>query len=215
VPSTADLATVPGLPESRLAATDLDRLPATSPSAPWTCRTRAILWIQTGRPPVHPWLGRATRLTAVAFVHYLDSPVGEYHEILAGTVLRGVPPLVQVPFIAVDSLASVHGGRANWALPKTMARFDGDFAAGGAQVEAPGWSARVEVVRSGPRLPLRLGLNSVGPLGRYHSTMRVTGRPSLLRTRIEGPTIGAWLGSGRHLGLLLEGRMAIDPPVQR
>jgi hypothetical protein len=33
-------------------------------------------------------------------------------------------PAGTIPFIAVDSLASMVAGRANRALPKTLARFD-------------------------------------------------------------------------------------------
>ena len=63
------------------------------------------------------------------FVEYLDTPVGPYHEVLAGNLLwTGRLSVSQVPFIAVDSLASVAGGRANWALPKTMADFEVDLA---------------------------------------------------------------------------------------
>lgn len=41
-------------------------------------------------------------------------------------MLRGAWLLSHVAFIAVDSSASVVGGRANWALPKQLAHFDGD-----------------------------------------------------------------------------------------
>ena len=61
-----------------------------------------------------------------AFVHYLDTPVGPYAEVLASpaVLLRGgLLAAAHIPFIAVDSEASVRGGRENWALPKTLARF--------------------------------------------------------------------------------------------
>ena len=64
-------------------------------------------------------------LTVAALVRYVDSPVGSYSELVASPVLvrRAALPAVSVPFIAVDSWASLVGGRAGWGLPKTMARF--------------------------------------------------------------------------------------------
>ena len=57
-------------------------------------------------------------------------------------------------FIAVDSEASVVGGRANWALPKGLARFEGTIGLqGDAAVVGPDWTVRVGT-RSRPlRLP--------------------------------------------------------------
>ncbi len=46
-----------------------------------------------------------------AFVRYLDSPVGAYDEVLACPHLLTGGRL-HIPFIAVDSLPSVVGGRA-------------------------------------------------------------------------------------------------------
>ena len=69
--------------------------------------------------------GRAALpLTAAALVAYHRGPVGPYAELLASPVVLA-DGAGHVPFIAVDSPASVAGGRANWALPKDLAGFDG------------------------------------------------------------------------------------------
>jgi hypothetical protein len=142
--TTADPATVPGLPESTLKPEDLAALPAGVPLAPWECRIRAVIWVQRAAPPSFGWLGRPTRLAMVALVEYLDSPVGTYHEVLAGNLVRsGLAARLQVPFIAVDSLASVAGGRVNWALPKTVAGFETDLERASARAEGDGWSVTV------------------------------------------------------------------------
>jgi hypothetical protein len=211
---TADPATVPGLPESRLGPTDLAALPATSPPAPWTCHARAVAWLQRAPSPAFAWRpGRLLPLAAVVLVDYLDTPVGPYREVLAAAVLRrGVRPVGQVPFIAVDSLASVHGGRTNWALPKTVAAFDGDVGRGRGTARGEGWRVTVHAGRSGPGIPLRLVLGSTGPLGDATTRLSVVGRPVLVRSEVRGPTLGPWLGAGRHAGVLLEGEMAISAP---
>lgn len=62
-------------------------------------------------------------------VRYADSPVGPYDELLWLEPVKtrrggwwGWQPRVQQ--IVVSSAASVAGGRRNWAIPKTLARFD-------------------------------------------------------------------------------------------
>ena len=58
-------------------------------------------------------------------VRYADSPVGPYDELLwleAVKTRQGWRPRVQQ--IVVSSAESVAGGRHNWAMPKTLARFD-------------------------------------------------------------------------------------------
>jgi len=211
---TADPATVPGLPETGLHPADLASLPAATPPAPWVCQARALVWWQLARPPAHAWLRRPLPVAVGAFVHYLDSPVGSYHEVLAGAVLlAGGLPVAQIPFIAVDSLPSVHGGRVNWALPKTTAWFEGDPRTGSASARGRDWSVQIRTGRPGPAVPVRLRFGSLGPLGRYLTTVRAIGRPVIVRADTEGVSLGRWLGAGRHLGLLLEGRLQIDAPV--
>ncbi|MHB8242684.1 MAG: acetoacetate decarboxylase family protein [Solirubrobacteraceae bacterium] len=61
-----------------------------------------------------------------AFLRYKEGPVGAYDELLAmpNVLLRDRRLSLHVPFIAVDSEASIAGGRGNWALPKTLAEFE-------------------------------------------------------------------------------------------
>jgi hypothetical protein len=227
MPPTADPATVKGLPESTLRPEHLLALPADVPAAPWSCRVRALVWCQRASAPAFDWaafdwppsdwLGRPIPLAVAGFVEYLDTPVGRYHEVLAGSLLRtGMVPMVQVPFIAVDSLASVAGGRANWALPKTMAGFEGDLAGASVRAGGDGWSVEARPAgarpRSRGRLPLALRFVAIGPLGRYRTSLRATGRLVRIRTEVHGQTLAGWLGSGRHQAALLTGRMRIDAP---
>jgi hypothetical protein len=216
MPPTADPATVKGLSESTLPPAQLAALPTEVPPAPWEAQAHAMMWVQRGRAPAFDWLGWPTGTALAGFVQYLDTPVGTYQEVLAGSLVRrGARPLLQVPFIAVDSVPSIAGGRANWALPKTIARFETDLEAGTARVEGEGWSITVEPVRGGrrpQRLPLRSRFASIGPLGVYSTRMRASGRLVRVRTRAEGPTLTGWLGQGTHLALVLTGRMSIEAP---
>jgi len=214
---TADPATVRGLPESTLGPEDQLAMPTSVPPAPWECRTRAVLWVQRATRPRFDWLGASTGLATAGFVEYLDSPVGRYHEVLAGSVVRtGLIPRVQVPFIAVDSLPSVAAGRINWALPKTMASFETDLAAADARAVGDGWSVTVQPLRPGQRsrlrLPIRLWFSATGPLGTYRTGLRATGRLVRVRTAVDGETLTGWLGSGTRWAMVLTGRLRIQPP---
>ncbi|HWH30848.1 MAG TPA: hypothetical protein VNU26_18145 [Mycobacteriales bacterium] len=190
----------------------LERLPATTPPPPWHCRVRATVWVQrtpSPLPPGAPFADRARGVTVGALVEYLDSPVGRYSEIFAGPLLRGaVRPVMHVPFIAVDSVPSVHGGRAHWSLPKTLARFDGDVH-GRSDVHGDGWSV---VVRAAP-LPVPVPV--VGTLvgaqvaGVARAVLRGRGRAARVRVDAAGPTLSGWLGAGTHAGVVGTGRMVV------
>ena len=202
------------LPESRLPAALRERLPESTPGPPWHCQVRAVVWVQRALGPLpYDAVGGAAvrRLVVGAVVDYLDSPVGAYREVFAGPLLRGtLLPVVRIPFIAVDSLPSVHGGRTHWSLPKAMASFTGDV--GSTTVAGDGWTVQVSARAAGPRLPLR------GPLvndqtGR-RAVVSLRGRVRLARVRVdaEGPVLKDWLGSGRHLGVVAEGTMEVRAP---
>ena len=200
------------LPESRLPPELAEQLPATTPGPPWDCRVRAVVWVQRAPSPLPSsfrYAGRVRALTLGAVVDYLESPVGPYREVFAGPLLRGtVLPVVHVPFIAVDSLPSVHGGRAHWSLPKAVATFSPD----GRTATGDGWSVAVDATERGPRLPLR------GPLVNAQTEQRAVislrGRARLARVRVEaaGLVLGGWLGSGTHHGIVAEGRMLVQGP---
>lgn len=227
-PSLADQALpIALLPESRLPDELLAQLPTSTPAPPWNCRVRATVWWQRAPSPLpssSPYAGRVRPLAAGAMVDYLESPVGPYREVFVGQLLRGTMlPVLHVPFIAVDSLASVHGGRAHWALPKALASFEGDPGSG--QVTARGaetagstpWSVQVHAEPRGPRLPLVGPLwTAQAPTTRAKASLRGTGRLALVTVSATGLTLPGWLTSAsgpRHLGVVAEGRMQVHPPL--
>lgn len=221
-----DLAHLPGAPESRLAGEVLARLPASTPAPPWRTRVEAVFWWHRASPAALAVLPEPLRRTARlplvvgAFVRYLDTPVGPYEEVI-GAVAH-CPLQVHVPFIAVDSVPSVHGGRAHWALPKALATFTrigpGVTAYGG------GWRLSAEPVAGGPRLPVagRLRDTQVDAGGALRtSASRAWGRARLARVLVtvgtdlagEPGSIAGWLRSGRHPGAVLRARLVVGPPA--
>lgn len=211
--SVADL---PCLPESRLPAGLLDRLPETTPAPPWDCRVRAVVWLQRAPSPLPSssrFAGRVRPVALGAMVDYLESPVGPYREVFAGPLLRGtLLPVVHVPFIAVDSLASVHGGRAHWALPKTVAQFAGDVGSGQVTATGEDWTVAVDATARGPRLPVRWPLVSAQTEQRAVVSLRGRGRLARVHVAATGLTLSGWLGTGTHPGLVAEGRMLVQAP---
>lgn len=193
-----------------------------SPPPPWPADVQATIWwhrsTSAGRTLSR---GSALPITLVMVVDYLQSPVGPYREILASPVLRrpgrglGVMPRMSVPFIAVDSDMSVHGGRKHWHLPKVLADFDGsvlgDFSVSGAE-----WSVKTQAKGVGPTFPLKGALGFAQPVAESLAvaTARLTGKARLCRVEVEasGPTLGSWLKSGTHFGLqIVSGSMATGP----
>ncbi len=175
-----------------------------------------------------PGLPAGPKVTVCAFVSYLGSPVGPYSEILAspqllaGAVRRGVLARVHVPFIAVDSLPSVQGGRSHWSLPKTLATFSGG--ALDREVRGDGWRVRAAARPAGPWLPsvARLGSTQVDGTGAVSSSVtRSVSRARLARVVVETEStrdLAGWLLPGTHRGLVLRGRMTVgaaspDPPA--
>ncbi|HSP36512.1 MAG TPA: hypothetical protein VLR26_02035 [Frankiaceae bacterium] len=226
---------LPAVPESQVGGTLRARLVAGEggPPAPppWSTQVSAVLWWHRAAPQAVEQLPDAVRglphlpITVGALVRYRDSPVGSYSEVFASPVLLRRPgkprrlrlPAVTVPFIAVDSLASVVGGRAGWMLPKTLARalWPPD---GAARIEGDDWSVAAMVNPRGTRFPVRGRLPLLQPHpdgGRRLSTVRLRGQAQLARVQIDtaGPTLPQWLLSGRHPGLAISsGRMEISAP---
>ncbi len=132
------LISIPGVPESQLPCGVAASLPDRAPGSPWHCEVTSVFWFHKARPGAAEALPEVLRglprlpVTIGALIRYLDSPVGPYAEVIAAPVLVRRPfPQANVAFIAVDSQASVVGGRSNWALPKVLARFDGDIGSDG------------------------------------------------------------------------------------
>lgn len=210
---------LPGVPESRLTAAVAARLPAATPPPPWEATIDAVLWTHPAAAAASAALPqgvrarRLVRFAVAGFVRYHDTPVGAYDELLASpTLVRGGLWRLHVPLIAVDSLASLHAGRAHWSLPKTLAEFSEAPAAGRSlEARGPGWSVHATVAVRGPRVPawLRVSLAQVQATGEV-VTFPVSFRGPAQLARVEvalgdAPSFASWLRSGRHLGVLLRG----------
>jgi hypothetical protein len=216
---TGVLQHVPGVPESALPDDLAAQLPQDTPAPPWHCRVEAVLWWHRASDAARGLLPAALRpgppVTVGAFVRYLSTPVGPYSEVLAspylvaGALRSRVLARVHVPFIAVDSLPSVHGGRAHWDLPKALASFDGTSATG------TGWAVRATARPVGPWLPAygRLASSQVSAEGEVRSATTWTrARARYARVDVDVSSDGdlaGWLLPGRHSGLVLRGRMVV------
>jgi hypothetical protein len=212
---------IEGVEESALADDDASRLPLESAPAPWATVLDAVVWFHRAAAGAGERLPAALRgrrslpVTVGALIRYRETPVGPYHEVLASPVLLAGPrgPEAAVPFIAVDSPASVHGGRENWALPKTLARFEWPAAPRGGfelDAEGTGWSVHATVHPRVRRLPFAAMSRNrqVTPAGHeitFASTWRGRARLASVELETRGPTLPGWLCSGHHPALVLEG----------
>ena len=183
--------------------------------APWTTRLHAVVWLHRATPEAAAALppelrsGPRLPLTMGAFVHYFDTPVGPYAEVLASpaVLFRGrAIAASHIPFIAVDSEDSVRGGRENWALPKTLARFA--FAGDRFEAEGPDWAVRASVQARGPRLPFACPARDVQIADDgAELTVPILGagvaRAASVEVEAEGAAISPWLAAGRHSGVVL------------
>ncbi|QCQ90244.1 hypothetical protein [Rhodococcus sp. SGAir0479] len=195
-----------------------------SPPPPWPADVRATLWWHRTAPDAAAFGpgGRVLPVTLAMMVDYLDSPVGPYREVLASPVLRmpskrvGLLPAMAVPFIAVDSASSVHGGREHWNLPKVLATFSGDVI-GASAAYGDDWRVEATARPVGLRLPIAGVLGFAQPLpdgGLATARARLRGRFRIARVAVEsaGPTLGRWLRPGVHPGIVIEtGHMRTGP----
>lgn len=220
------VAAVPGVPEASVAGLTL---PAGSPPAPWPLELEGLVWFHRAAPGaaahVQPGLafGRSLPLTVGSFVKYSGSPVGAYAEAWGSPVLvtRGAKVALNVPFMAVDSLVSVHGGRANWALPKSLADFTWERASGrpsSLSATGTGWGLTARVVSAGLRLPLvaagqQLQVGADGGHRLVPARARGAGRLCRVEVAASGPSLPQWLVPGRHLGVVIErASLVVDVP---
>ena len=216
--TSMDVRAVPGVPESELDAATLAALPDNAPPAPWDCACSAVVWVARATPAaadaLHPDIRASGRTVAVvgAMVRYLDTPVGSYDEVLgAVAVLHRGRARGSVPFMAVDSLASLVGGRLNWSLPKSLAEFTGAPAAGSTMsASGMGWRVSATARTRGPAVPVKLA----GRLAQWwpdgivrESVLQSKGsmHPALVRVEVEstGP-LADWLRPGLHVGAVIE-----------
>lgn len=199
-------------------------LAADLPAPPWDTRVQAALWCHRAPAAARavPPGGPAPLLVVGAVVRYLESPVGPYEEVLGALVPASLR--ARVPFLAVDVVVSLLGGRAHWALPKTLAAFDrGAGGVGGVVASGDGWSLRASSREAGPGLPVA-GLAVVrqprpgAAALRFQASAR--GRCRLARVRVdvasdragEPGSIAGWLLPGEHPGLVLRARLRVGGP---
>ncbi|AXQ31110.1 hypothetical protein D0B54_21575 [Solimonas sp. K1W22B-7] len=217
---TFDITAIPGSPESVLSPAMLSQLPASAAPAPWDAQAQAILW--WGRPSqqLHSQLTPRMQaqgkplLSIGAILRYDDTPVGTYAEVMAVTALRGPRGVFNhCPFIAVDSPASVVGGRANWALAKTLARFEGDAATRAMTAVGESWTVRVSAKSYGPALSLNLPLPAATLLqetadGLLQASLKAgRSRLRLARVTVEcsgSDALRAYMPSGHYWGVIAE-----------
>jgi hypothetical protein len=213
---------IAGVPESALADADAARLPHESAPAPWDVVLDAVVWLHRAAPGASQHAATAGRralpVTVGALISYRETPVGPYREVLGSPVLLAEWPLPAstIPFIAVDSPASVHGGRANWRLPKTLARFDWPESTDRSfelDAEGDGWSVHASVQARRRRFPVA-GVVRTRQLDTAFTT-RARGRARLASVALEtrGSTLPRWLRSGRHPALVIEGARGVVGPA--
>ena len=215
-----ELTGVGGVPETALSEALLATLPPNDSEAPWTVNCSAVLWAARPRreasEALPPMLrGRRGVVVIGGIVRYLETPVGPYDEVF-GIVMSGYgrQAVGTVTFMAVDSPRSLVGGRTNWAMPKTLASFQGGIAGGETVVatgqDSLGWrvSARPRVL--GPKVPVRSRAITRqefpgGVLGDSRMSARGRARPAVVDVEVEsdGP-LGSWLRPGKHLGAVAE-----------
>ncbi|OBK23265.1 hypothetical protein A5634_05680 [Mycobacterium asiaticum] len=179
-----------------------------------------MLWVGRGgraaAAALPPSLSGSSALATVGgFVRYTDTPVGAYDEVL-GMVgsRRGLRPWGNVAFMSVDSESSLVGGRTNWAMPKTLARFDGELGDGrlitANSADEPSWTVSATPRVKGPAIPLKAKATARqqfadGRVGDSLLSFPGRIRPALVTVGVSsaGP-LPTWLRPGLHLGAFVE-----------
>jgi Acetoacetate decarboxylase (ADC) len=214
-----DVTDAAGLAETRLPASLLARLPGSVAPAPWqtTCTVTAWLHpVDADALAAYPDTIRPARpgLVAWALVRYADTPVGPYSELAATLLAADGDGYGHIPFIVVDSLPSIVGGRRNWLLPKALASFDRSadgraVTVRGAEPAVPAWSVAVQLEPAGPPAPVTLH-NKVqqadidGVVRRFDGTL--TGELAGATVAVEGHAEGvlaALLRDGTYEGSVM------------
>jgi hypothetical protein len=213
-----EITNVIGVGETDLPAELVDQLPANLAPAPWSVGSQAVVWMCRGgsaaRQALPPML-RSNRALIVAggMVRYEETPVGTYDEVFGAVISNsGGRPFGTVSFMAVDSPTSLVGGRTNWAMPKTLASFEGSV---GTTMEARGdagiqWRVRATPTVIGPPLPMRSAsiARQQFPDGLVRDSQlqsRGRCRPALVKVEVESEgDLPTWLRPGRHLGAVID-----------
>ena len=185
-----------------------------------------MLWLHRATPAARLPSQLAARaglpVTIGGLISYREGPVGPYGEIFgAPMMLRSAWLVSHVAFMAVDSSASVAGGRANWALPKELARFGGDPGRPGVlTASGENWELRVTATARRRRLPLSITMRAAqvwadGVVREF--SVRIRGRAQLARVDVEhvvASPLAGWLAGGRHPAVLVSGKQDVSPPVR-
>lgn len=218
--SRIELTGLRGVPETALSEALVATLPGNEAPAPWECHCSALLWLGRGgraaAGALPPALGGSPALATVgAFVRYTDTPVGAYDEVLGMVASRtGLRPWGNVAFMSVDSQTSLVGGRTNWAMPKTLARFNGELGDGqlitGEGSGEVSWSVSATPRVKGPAIPLKLKSTARqqfadGRVGDSELVFAGKVRPALVTVGVSsaGP-LPTWLRSGLHVGIFID-----------
>jgi Acetoacetate decarboxylase (ADC) len=201
------------------------------PGPPWRVSSHALIWAARADKrarraiqalvPEEVSAGATPIATLGALIRYLDTPVGPYSEIIGAIIYRrGGTVFSHIPFIAVDSPASVVAGRTNWALPKTLASFEGQPAQGIPMI-ATGGDWRVEATPTAGRLalpllvPRLLAMVQLGPHRTVYSVRPSSYglvRPARADVRVgAGPTLSDWFPTGSCPGVLGRMTMVLGP----
>lgn len=224
--SPETIETVGGVHGTELTPDILARLPGDWPPAPWEVVATALCWVappsRAARRALQPGLAGMPLSVVGMLVSYESTPVGRYKEVMGAVgVRRGATPAGHVPFIAVDSPASVVGGRMNWSLPKTLAEFSGDPVLDRAMTGThPAWEISATARALGPAFGVRgkFRLFQVGFDGHEHwarTTARARVRPALVQVLTSGtPAVTDWLRSGRYPGFVVERLEAALTPTR-
>ena len=212
---------VPGVPETLLSDALLARLPQNLAPAPWEARCQAVIWMARGGKAATAALPGGLRSEARGLavigglVRYFDTPVGTYDEVF-GIVgaMSGRKPWGCVTFMAVDSEASLVGGRSNWAMPKTLAIFEGGIGSGQTMTATGAddvkWRVSATPRAIGVTVPYRTkgDAKQEFPDGsvRYCAMQgRFKMQPALVTVQVESDsTLPEWLRPGRHPGAVSE-----------
>lgn len=213
-----ELTGLPAIPETALSDALVATLPDNLAPGSWECHCSAVMWLGRAGRAATAMLPEALRehsalVTVGGMVRYTDTPVGAYDEVLGMVGSRsGIAPWGNIAFMAVDSPASLVGGRTNWAMPKTLARFGGEPASAmtASGADTLSWSVRARSRIIGPPVPMKMKgtARQQFPDGRIgESVLRFAGRirPALVHVEVSSPgTLRSWLRPGRHLGAVID-----------
>jgi hypothetical protein len=211
--------TAAGLPETELPESLVAQLPASVAGAPWHTRCRVATWLHPVGDAALDAFPEAIRpqciaLVAWALVRYDDTPVGPYSEIAATLIPGEGDGYGHIPFIVVDSLTSIVGGRANWLLPKALASFDWSadgkaVTARSDQPAAPSWTISARITPSGEPVAVSIPnhvqqVSTDGVVRRFDGSLTgsMTAASIVVDGHADGP-LAALLVPGRHDGSVM------------